>query len=268
MDPVDALTGFLADLEQARGVESGPESLAVVRSVASTNFLAREIVSEYDREELELHPLLVLALEQRGGRGRQGRTWSSPAGKGVYATRVLVVADPEKLQSLPLLVGIGLCRALNHHLPVPCRLKWPNDLVVDTAGERKKIGGVLIEALVRPHGGATALIGFGVNHGQEAGELPENGTSLRLLGVQDTSLAQLAWDLIKGLEAELAHLGDLAYAAESYRGLTAHRPGDPLTCRTGAGTVEGTFQGFDELGRLRLRRNGEELLVASGEVLE
>lgn len=271
---VDQFTRYLADLERARsGGERGPhpENLVVVRSVASTNLLAREIVADYEREAQDLHSLLILALEQTGGRGRFGRTWSSAEGRGVYATRVLSTRDPELLQSLPLLVGAALCRALSNHLPTPCRLKWPNDLVVETASGRRKIGGILIEALVHPGEGAAAIIGFGVNHTQGEDELPEGGTSVRLLGgpgEEALSLAQLTWDLVHALEDELTHLGDLPYAVDAYRDLSVHRAGDPISCQVGNERVEGTFQGFDDHGRLRLQRNGEEVLLAAGEIIE
>ncbi len=273
----DLFAAYLDELERTRPPQEDrteyriPENLVIVRSVDSTNLLAREIVKEYDQEEQELHSVLILALEQRGGRGRQGRSWMSPPGKGVYATRVLWAHEAGLLQTLPLLVGIGLCRGLARHLPATCRLKWPNDLVVETHGERKKIGGILIEAVVRPDDCALAIIGFGVNHGHEAGELPETGTSLRLLGGEPIliPLGRLVWDLVAGLEAELVHLGDAAYAVEQYRGLSVHRECEPITCQVGQGTVEGTFRGFDDLGRLKLAtKDGEELLLSSGEVLE
>lgn len=266
---MDSFTRYLAELGRTRP-EGSPENLVVVRRAASTNQLARSIVADYESEAQDLHPLLILALEQTGGRGRQGRSWASPAGRGVYATRVLSMRDPELLQALPMLAGLGLCRALSPHLPVPCRLKWPNDLVVDTAAGRRKIGGILIEALVHPGEGAAAIIGFGVNHSHGTQDLPETGSSLRQLGGQ-VPLAELTWDLVAGLERELAHLEDLAYAVAGYRELSAHRPGDAISCRTGEQVVEGRFLGFDERGRLRLERGGEggeEILVSSGEVIE
>jgi BirA family biotin operon repressor/biotin-[acetyl-CoA-carboxylase] ligase len=250
-------------------IGGGPENVMILPVVGSTNALARAIATEFQTEEIPLHPLLVLAFEQSGGRGRQGRSWSSPAGKGTYATRVVAAEDPALLQTLPLLVGVGLCRALSPHLPdTPCRLKWPNDLVVEVAGERRKIGGILIEALVRPGEGSVGLIGFGVNLFHEAGELPETATSLRLLGGADGSLADLTWDLVEGVEAELAHLGDAAYAVESYRPLSIHRPGERIVCRFGETVIEGAFAGFDETGRLLLDSDGRRIPVAAGEVIE
>ena len=264
-----SFTGYLADLHRSRPAGRGPENLVVVCSISSTNRLARDIAAEYEREAEPPPPILLLAHAQSGGRGRQGRSWSSPAGKGVYASRVLTVDGLARLPTLPLLAGVGLCRALSPHLSAPCRLKWPNDLVVETPAGRRKIGGILIEALVRAEAETrlAAIIGFGINHGHEAGELPEAGTSVRLLG-GGASLGQLTWDLVAGLEAELEHLGDMAYAAAAYRGLSVHRPGDLITARSGEEIVEGRFAGFDDSGRLLLDRDGEELRLTAGEVIE
>lgn len=245
----------------------GPENVVILSEVGSTNALARAVATHYQSEDEKLRPLVLLAFEQTGGRGRQGRSWSSPAGKGAYVTRVIEAADPALLQTLPLLVGVGLCRALSAHLPVPCRLKWPNDLLVEVAGERRKIGGVLIEVLVRPGESALGLIGFGVNLFHEAEDLPETGTSLRLLGGSG-SLADLTWDLVEGVEAELTHLGDHAYAVESYRPLSVHQPGERIVCRLGDTVIEGAFAGFDETGRLLLDSEGRRIPVAAGEVIE
>lgn len=259
---------YVEGLERRRGRRGRPENLVVLPSVASTNALARSILAEYQNEGQTLHPLLVLALEQSGGRGRQGRSWSSPWGKGVYATRVLQVADPSLLQTLPLLVGIGLCRALSQHLPSPCRLKWPNDLLVEVGGERRKIGGILIEASVRPGEESIAIVGFGVNYLHEAADLPETATSLGLLNGGGVSLEDLTWDLVEGVEAELTHLGDSAYAVARYREQSVHQPGERIVFRAGDSVTEGTFQGFDETGRLLLERGSETVALAAGEVIE
>jgi BirA family biotin operon repressor/biotin-[acetyl-CoA-carboxylase] ligase len=258
---------YVEGLERRRA-RRGPENLVVLPRIPSTNALARAIISEYQNEAQDLHPLLVLTLEQSGGRGRQGRTWSSPRGKGVYATRVAVIGDPAHLQTLPLLIGVGLCRALSPHLSPPCRLKWPNDLLVEIGGERKKIGGVLIEASVRPGEEAVAIVGFGVNYLHGAADLPETATSLVLLGGGVVSLVDLTWDLVEGVEAELTHLGDADYAVRSYRELSIHRPGERIVCRVGEKVLEGSFAGFDESGRLLLESGGGQIPVAAGEVIE
>lgn len=255
---MDLFARYVDEMERLRP-ERCPENIVLLPVVDSTNRIARTIVQEYETAEEPMQPFLILALEQSGGRGRQGRIWASPPGRGVYATRVLAVEAPAALQSLPLLVGIGLSRALDPFLPSPCRLKWPNDLLV----EGKKIGGILIEAMVRPEGESRALIGFGVNVQHDQEEMPETGTSVHLLG-GTASLEELSWSLVEGLERELEHLGDLAYAAAAYRERSVHKPGDRIVCRVGEAAVEGTFQEIDDQGRLVLE-DGQRL--SSGEVI-
>ena len=287
---------YVLDLERSRprapgGGRRGPENLVVLASTVSTNTVARGMEADYESEGLDLSGTLVLALEQTGGRGRQGRSWASPRGRGVYATLARPCEGPDLLPALPLLVGVGLCRALAPHLPHGCRLKWPNDLVVPGgaspaapagsaagSGSGRKIGGILIEARVHPEGGCVALIGFGVNHGHQRDELPEGATSLWLesagaaggAGGAMPGLAELTWELVAGVEAELAHLDDLPYAAAAYRELSIHRPGDPLLWRAGEREIAGTFAGFDDMGRLHLRQagGGENLVLSAGEVIE
>ncbi|HEX5759426.1 MAG TPA: biotin--[acetyl-CoA-carboxylase] ligase [Thermoanaerobaculia bacterium] len=252
-------------------------NLIVLERADSTNLLARRIVAEYEREESLAPPALILAFEQTGGIGRQGRSWASPPGKGVYATLGLQLRPAAALPTLPLLAGVGLCRALAPYLAAPCRLKWPNDVRVGG----RKVGGVLAESRVRAAaesrlrlaeegggGEATAIVGFGVNlaHGRE--DLPVGvGTSLTLEGGGDVSLPELTWALVDGVLAELADFGDVAAAVARYRAASEHVEGDRLRCRTEAAEIEGTFRGFDEVGRLCLEVDGEERRLAAGEVL-
>jgi biotin-[acetyl-CoA-carboxylase] ligase BirA-like protein len=296
---------YVAEIDRARAFAGaagrpGPDNLVVLACTVSTNRLARGVAVDYETEGLDLSPMLVLALEQSGGRGRQGNVWISPRGKGVYATLALPFEKPDLLPGLPLLVGVGLSRALGPHLARGCRLKWPNDLLVPrepnagnapdagsadsaagaagaAAGHRgRKIGGVLIEALVHPGDGCVALIGFGVNHSQRLEELPPGATSLLLesgghLGAGiGVGLAELTWDLVAGVERELAHVHDLPYAVAAYRELIIHQPGDRLVCRVGDRRIEGTFAGIDDLGRLRLAGEGTspEVVLSAGEVIE
>src|SRR5712671_12234 len=65
------------------------ESLALIPRVASTNLVARRIVTECIENELSLPQAMIVAGEQFAGMGRNGRQWSSPAGKGIYATALL-----------------------------------------------------------------------------------------------------------------------------------------------------------------------------------
>lgn len=262
---------FVSGLERERRERPSPEpdDLLVVPRVDSSNRLARLLADGFERETESIPSLLVLAWEQSAGRGRLERGWSSPPGRGVYASRVVRASSMERLQRLPQLVGIGLCAGLARVSDAAVRLKWPNDLVVELGGRRRKLGGVLIEAWNGAAGEAAACIGFGVNLSHSADEMPENGISLRQLGADTVDLARLAWSLALGLEGELRFLeGDEGAAAERYRALSVHRLGEAMTCWLGESELSGTFEGFDEMGRLRLASATGERIVAAGEVVE
>ncbi len=252
--------------------------MLVVAETDSTNLLARRIAAEYEDERQNLPRAYLLAWEQTAGRGREKRVWTSPPGKGVYATLLTWVGNIEHLSTLPLLAGVAICRGLAPLLgdPASARLKWPNDVMV--AG--KKIGGLLIEAALRTDEGAIVMLGFGVNHSHREEDLPiAAATSLELEGGTAT-LPELATSLIGSLEAELAHLGDAAYAVAAYRDLSIHTVGDRMVCRVGERTVAGTFLGFDKTGGLRLATVSppgsvpagslplEEITISAGEVIQ
>lgn len=263
---------------QTEGPARLPANLVMLPRVPSTNALGRRMARDYFAEGVTPPPALLVAWEQTGGRGRRGRSWASPPGRGVYASLMTPVADAERLHTLPLLAAVALCRAVDRHLPEGgprCRLKWPNDLLVVDGGEGgRKLGGVLIEIERGEDGEVAAVIGFGINH-RPAPEVAAVAGARRAVALADESpdppsLAVLVRDLADSLTAELAHLGDEAYAAREYQALSAHRPGDRLSCRDGERTVEGTFLGFDRRGFLRLRPvagGGSELRLAAGEVL-
>jgi BirA family transcriptional regulator, biotin operon repressor / biotin---[acetyl-CoA-carboxylase] ligase len=248
-------------LDRLRG--RSPWNLVVLQRVPSTNSLARRIAREYHREYSQPPRSMIVALEQTAGRGRRGRRWVSPPGAGIYATLLLPLEDSATVAQLPLLVAVALARVLNHHLTPACRLKWPNDLVVGP----KKLGGLLIEAIT--HDDETvAMIGFGINYGAAPKVADQATTSVTEGSPDPPALPTLLWELVLGVDRALEHLGDAEWAVTRYRELSAHRPGDRLTCRVGGKLQSGIFRGLDEHGFLRLEHDGREERVSAGEVVE
>ncbi len=120
----------------------------------------------------------MTAAEQTAGRGRQGRSWAAPAGSALLCS--LVLRDPPAL--LSLIAGVAVCEAVG----AEARVKWPNDVVVESpAGEVRagvsasgdypaptlaKLAGILVEG--RPQEG-WAVLGIGVNVAVRIDDLPE-----------------------------------------------------------------------------------------------
>ncbi|MDN5923624.1 MAG: HTH domain-containing protein, partial [Xanthomonadales bacterium] len=88
----------------------------------------------------------VLAEGQRDGRGRRGRTWSSPPGLNIYLSCIKRFdASMAALSGLSLAVGVMLMRALADVGVHEVGLKWPNDVLggATSAAAGAKCAGVL-----------------------------------------------------------------------------------------------------------------------------
>jgi BirA family transcriptional regulator, biotin operon repressor / biotin---[acetyl-CoA-carboxylase] ligase len=107
-------------------------------STESTMDLARELVTAG-----EAPGCVILADVQSKGRGRvPGRRWLAPAGSSLLGTLVLDRKAISFLPGLaPLLTALGLARCVKELTGLSCKLKWPNDLLI----EGKKISGILCE---------------------------------------------------------------------------------------------------------------------------
>jgi BirA family biotin operon repressor/biotin-[acetyl-CoA-carboxylase] ligase len=167
--------------------------IKVFAQVESTNDLAIAELSNYSHDSV----FAITADEQIKGRGRLQREWHSPFGAGI----ALSVAIPTKffkceISAIPLLVGIAANGCLKE-LGANAKLKWPNDLMIDTQSEGlKKIGGILVQRH-EDH----VIVGIGINVDLQVDELPtETATSLSLVQIQ-ASREPLIAGLLVGLES-------------------------------------------------------------------
>lgn len=127
--------------------------------------------------------LLVAADTQTSGRGRRGRVWHSPAGENLYFSLLLRPALAAASASpLTLLAGAALGQALAR-LGFTPRLKWPNDVLLDTPNGLRKVAGILTEMASEAGVVRHIIVGVGVNvNGQGfPDDLAGRATSLRLV---------------------------------------------------------------------------------------
>ena len=143
---------------------------------------------------------LVLAAEQQNaGRGRLGRTWTSPPRAALtFSVLLRPAAVPRaRLGWLPLLAGVAVAAAVRDVAAVGAQLKWPNDVLVGTA----KLAGILAEAA-----GEAVVVGVGLNVSTGPAGLPPPGpgglpaTSLAIEGAASTDRAALLAAVLAGLE--------------------------------------------------------------------
>jgi BirA family biotin operon repressor/biotin-[acetyl-CoA-carboxylase] ligase len=237
------------------------ESLAVIPRVASTNLIARRVVSECIENELSLPQAMIIAGEQFAGRGRNDRSWSSPAGKGIYAT-TLISRPLSELPLIPLAMANIVASYLRETFAIDARIKWPNDILVG----KKKIAGILIEARVQDDR-VFLLIGTGINVEPVRDDTRVNAVAISEVstrpfsGIEDATLA-----FIEHVDEQLSRPLEHDAVLEQWRALSIHQPGDRIHCVIGEKTVSGTWSHIDEHGRAVLNGPGGTVAVSAGDL--
>lgn len=124
-------------------------------SVGSTNDVARTLATLGAREGI-----VVLANEQKAGRGRGARSWIAPPGTALLFSLLLrPPLAPDHWQRLTMACSLALAESTECQTGLAVSLKWPNDLLI---GDRK-VAGVLTE-LRTAHGRLEyAVVGIGLN---------------------------------------------------------------------------------------------------------
>lgn len=143
------------------------EKIQYFDTLDSTNTYAKQLAAEGAAEGT-----VIIAGQQTGGRGRLGRSFSSPAGMGIYMSVILRPdCHPEELMHLTCAAGVAASNAVAEATGKMPGIKWTNDLVL----EKRKLGGILTELSVDPlsRKAKWAIVGIGINCCQRAADFPE-----------------------------------------------------------------------------------------------
>ena len=101
---------------------------------------------------------VCLAGHQSAGRGRNGKSWHSPAGAGLLLSVSRTAPNPPD-GSLALALGVAIAEGLETFVSDRVELKWPNDLVA----QDRKLGGILVESSTQGGAETRVVAGLGVN---------------------------------------------------------------------------------------------------------
>ncbi len=176
--------GYAIEAVPSRGyrLRARPDALlpAVIKVGLNTAVVAKSIecYAELDSTNLRAHVLAeqgapegsaVVAECQTMGRGRMGRSWSSPPGVNVYTSILLrpTLALNEATQ-LTFLAAVAVARAIEKVCAVRVSVKWPNDILLNG----KKIAGLLNELNAETEGIHYVVLGIGVNLNMEKEQFP------------------------------------------------------------------------------------------------
>jgi BirA family transcriptional regulator, biotin operon repressor / biotin---[acetyl-CoA-carboxylase] ligase len=211
---------------------------------------------------------IVGADEQTAGIGRQGRSWISEKGAGLYVSMVLrLPVEASVLPVVMLALGLAAQEAIVELTSLAPDLRWPNDVLLSG----RKCGGILAQL-----DGEAVIAGIGINVSQTSfpPDLETPATSLRLEGAPAARQGEVTREdllvvLVHSVERHCKILAEegvpailrMFEASSSYarnRRVRVDQPG---------GAIEGITCGLDDSGFLRLRRDdGTETTVLAGGV--
>lgn len=142
--------------------------------IDSTNTKGKELASEGAKDGT-----VIISEFQNKGKGRLGRTWVSPKGKGIWMSIILrPEIDPFSVSKITLLGAVAVNSALKE-IGIYTKIKWPNDIILNN----KKLCGILTEMSAELNLINYIVMGIGINVNIDQKEFPEEliniGTSLK-----------------------------------------------------------------------------------------
>ena len=224
--------------------------IRVFKETASTNDTIEKLARDGAPEGV-----VVFAESQTRGRGRLGRSWSSPAGKGLWFSVLLRPSlRPPETTRLTVAAATALRRAVRATTGLEPEIKWPNDLLI----EGRKVAGILTELHAETDQVRYVILGMGIDVNQVRADFPqalaETATSLKLSTGGAVDRASLATRVLLELDHDYARVCDgqfqaLAEEWESGCGTL----GRTVRIRIGDREFDGRAESLDADGALLVR---------------
>lgn len=226
----------------------GRPAYVVVR-LGSTNTTLREMA------EAGAPPgTLLLTDYQEAGKGRFDRRWEAPAGTSLLFSLLFRPGWPARRALwLTMCAGLAVVETVEAETGLQAGLKWPNDVMLGTAGGWRKMGGLLLETEVEDDLLRLAVLGIGLNVNIHPEQLPAAGaTSLLAVSGEETPRLPLLATLLERLERwyDGAERGESPQPAWNKRLVTLEQR---VRVSGGAQRLEGKVEGTDAWGRLLVR---------------
>jgi BirA family biotin operon repressor/biotin-[acetyl-CoA-carboxylase] ligase len=169
-------------------------------AIDSTN----DYLKQLSREKKLDNFTIVVANEQTKGRGQMGSKWVSEVGKNLtFSVLVKNVMIPnEKLFDWNIVVALAVLEVLERHEIQKVSIKWPNDIMADS----KKVGGILIENVLKSGESFDSVVGIGLNLNQTNFEDLPKATSLKSLTNKNYDIFETAEEIVKKIEEKYQQL--------------------------------------------------------------
>lgn len=211
---------------------------------------------------------VVIADEQKAGKGRLARSWHSPPKANIY-TSILLRPNfaPAAAPRLTIMAGLAVAETLKIFCPEIIQLKWPNDILIG----RKKVCGILAQMQAEAGKIDFIVLGIGINVNMSDNDLPpdieKSATSLMMLTGAALSRGEILINLYKNLSKWYKKLIDGGFEEIRQKWTQgAMLIGGEVQINYHKEIIRGIAQGIDEDGALLVKpAEGKEIRVMAGD---
>lgn len=224
--------------------------IQVFQETTSTNDIIEKLARDGVREGA-----VVFAESQTKGRGRLGRRWMSPSGKGLWFSVLLrPQLRPQQSTQLTVAAATALARAIQLTAGIRPDIKWPNDILI----RRRKVAGILTELNAELDQVKYIVLGIGVDVNLAANEFPAElkavATSIRAETGNEISRAELAVAILRELDRDYTRVrnGKFAELADDWEAQCS-TIGQNVSIRMGDRVIRGRAESLSPEGALLVR---------------
>jgi len=238
--------------------------LRVFQETTSTNDVVEKLARDGVKEGV-----VVFAESQSHGRGRLGRPWVSPPGKGLWFSVLLRPRlPPQAVTQITVAAATAPARAVRDHTSLSPQIKWPNDLLLNG----RKCAGILTEMNGELDSVRYAILGIGLDVNLTSSEFPPDlrrlATSLRMETGSLIDRAALAAHVLRELDQDYGRIcsGRFDEVAEEWEQFCT-TIGRSVVVSVGDRRIQGRAEALDLHGALLLRtQHGHLERIIGGDV--
>ena len=209
---------------------------------------------------------VIFSEGQSKGRGRMGREWLSPKGKGIYLSLILRPdVSPADAPKITLMSAVAVANTIRKATHLGALIKWPNDILINN----RKVCGILTEMSAEINTVKYIVLGIGINVNTAKADLPKEATSLKAEVGESVARVELTQELLRELEHQYSIFKEKGFKTiiEKWRGLS-HTLGEEVKIVCQNKKIEGMAVDLDMSGALVVRLDsGFTEHIMAGDVL-
>lgn len=226
----------------------------------STNDLADTLLGQ----GLLKHGSVISTDYQTAGKGQAGNVWLSEPNVNIACSAVLQPSFLEISRQffLNIIASLAVHDVLSAQISGNLSIKWPNDIMLND----KKVCGILVKNHITGKSISNTIVGIGINVNQE--HLPvEKATSMFIEAKKRFKIERIYEYLFKALAHRYSELEASGFDHLKGEYLSSlYWKDEPHYYKSGAREFKGVLTGIDEVGRLKVKKNGTEAAYSMKEI--